>query len=380
MSQSNGSTQSPAERVDVFTIGIEEEFLLIDPESRELTPQAQRILADAGPDNDNQVEAELQLSQVETGTTPCDELDEVRAEVLRLRKELASAAQASGKFIGASGTHPFSDWRTSEITPKGSYLKLEADYQQVAREQIVCGCHIHVGISDDEAAIQVMNRVRPWLSPIRALSVNSPFWLGYDTGYCSYRTELWQRWPIAGTPHHFGSRKEYDALVETLLATGGIDDPARIYWDVRPSAKYDTLEFRMTDVCLTVDETVMVAGLVRALARTCYRDLLEGTTQDRPRPELLRAATWRAARYGVDRDLIDVVQGESVPAAQMIDRLLEFLEPSLEDYGEKSLISELVQSTMSEGTGATRQRAALSKAGRIQDVVDLIVDETTNWS
>lgn len=364
----------------MFTIGIEEEFLLIDPDSRELTPQAQRILADADPDNENQVEAELQLSQLETGTTPRDELEEVRAEILRLRQELASAAQASGKLIGASGTHPFSDWRASQITPKGAYLKLEADYQQVAREQIVCGCHIHVGIPDDEAAIQVMNRVRPWLSPIRALSVNSPFWLGYDTGYCSYRTELWQRWPMAGTPHHFDSRKQYDALVETLLATGGIDDPARIYWDVRPSAKYGTLEFRMTDVCLTVDETVMVAGLVRALARTCYREQLEGTTENRPRPEVLRAATWRAARYGVDRDLIDVERGKSVPAAQLVDRLLERLEPSLEEHGETSLILELVKRTMSEGTGANRQRAALSKGGRIQDVVDLIVEETTNWS
>jgi carboxylate-amine ligase len=364
----------------VFSIGIEEEFLLIDPLSRELTPQAQRILADADPDHDDHVETELQLSQVETGTAPCDELQEVRSELVRLRKELASAAQASGKVIGASGTHPFSDWRASEITPKGSYLKLEADYQQVAREQIVCGCHIHVGISDDEVAIQVMNRVRPWLSPIRALSVNSPFWLGYDTGYCSYRTELWQRWPMSGTPHHFESRQEYDALVERLLATESIDDPARIYWDVRPSAKFSTLEFRMTDVCLTIDETVMVAGLVRALAHTCYRELQEGTTEGRPRPELLRAATWRAARFGVDRDLIDVERGESVPATQMVDRLLEHLEPSLEEYGEKSLILDLVQRTMSEGTGATRQREAFSSAGHMEAVVDLIVEQTTDWS
>jgi carboxylate-amine ligase len=364
----------------VFTIGIEEEFLLIDPDSRELTPQAQRILSDADPDTSEEVQSELQLSQVESGTTPSDDLEEVRSELIRLRKRLASAARESGKVIGASGTHPFSDWRASEITPEGSYLKLEADYQQVAREQIVCGCHIHVGIADDEAAILVMNRVRPWLSAIRALSVNSPFWMGYDTGYCSYRTELWQRWPIAGTPHHFESREEYDSLVKTLLATGGIDDPARIYWDVRPSAKFSTLEFRMTDVCLTVDETVMVAGLVRALARTCYRDLLEGTVETKPRPELLRAATWRAARYGVDRDLIDVERGESVPAPQMIDRLLEYLGPSLEEYGEKSPIVDLVHRTMSEGTGATRQRAVLSRTERIEDVVDFIVEETNDWS
>jgi glutamate---cysteine ligase / carboxylate-amine ligase len=203
--------------------------------------------------------------------------------------------------------------------------------------------------------------------------------MGHDTGYGSYRTQIWQRWPMSGTPHHFSSRREYDAVVKKLIKTKSIDDAARIYWDVRPSSKFNTLEFRMTDVCLTVDEAVMVAGLVRALAQTCYREMVEGAPENVPRPELLRAATWRAARYGIDGELIDLARGESIPAAQMIDRLLDFLGPALDEQGEGGQITDLVKRTMLDGTGASRQRAALATAGRIEDVVDMIVEETTRW-
>ncbi len=360
----------------MFTIGVEEEFLLVDPESRRLIPQADRILPPAKELLGDQVAPELQSSQIETGTTICRTLDDVRNELVRLRREVSSAAQQEGKVIAASGTHPFSDWRSSKITPTEAYQRLERDYQQLAREQIICGCHVHVGLKNREEAIDVMNRVHPWLSPVLALSVNSPFWLGIDTGYGSFRSEIWRRWPTAGTAHYFSSRSEYDALVQTLLDTGSIDAPARIYWDVRPSAAFSTLEFRVTDVCLTVDEAVMVAALFRALGRTCHRMVERGEEGVRPRPELIKSATWRAARYGIESDLIDLEAGASIPARDLVAKMLRFLEPDLVEHGEWTEVRELVEGVLARGTGSARQRAAFAKRERMEDVVDYIVTET----
>jgi carboxylate-amine ligase len=359
-----------------FTLGVEEEFLLIDRSTRELAPDIQQILPLAQRAVGDHAEPELQRSQIETGTEICATLAEVRCEVTRLRCALARAAAGSGAAIGASGTHPFSDWASSEVTPKAAYLRLERDYQQIAREQVICGCHIHVGVSGPEQRIQILNRVRPWLSTILALSANSPFWCGADTGYESYRTELWRRWPTAETPGAFADWAEYEALVATLHATGSIDAPARLYWDVRPSAKFDTLEFRMTDVCLSVDEAVMAAGLVRALVIACGRQVHDGCPAPTVRPELVRAATWRAARYGVEGSLIDLEGGQSLPARDVVGKLLEFLEPALGEQGDRAEIEHLVQKVFSRGTGAARQRRAYATRQRFEDVVDLIIAET----
>jgi len=360
-----------------FTVGVEEEFFIVDAETRALRPHFDRILNRARPALGEAVQPELQTIQVETGTPVCHDLGEVRRELVRLRRRLSAAAEDEGSHIGAAGTHPFSHWAEGPtITPKPAYLALERDYQQLAREQLVCGCHVHVGFPDREDAIQVLNRVGPWLSPIVALAANSPFWVGVDTGYSSFRTEIWRRWPMAGLPHVFASRSEYDALVRELLDTGSIDDPARIYWDVRPSAKFETLEFRVTDVCLTVDEAVMVTGLVRGLARTCHDEAVRGAPLPRARPELVRAANWRAARYGLEADLVDVLSPESVPAPEMVERLLGFVRPALADHGEWEEVSALAEETVARGTGAARQRRAFARSGRLEDVVDLIVSET----
>jgi carboxylate-amine ligase len=240
----------------------------------------------------------------------------------------------------------------------------------------VCGCHVHVGFAARDDAIEVLNRVGPWLSPIMALAVNSPFWVGVDTGYGSFRTEIWRRWPMAGLPERFESREEYDALVRDLLATGSVDDPARIYWDVRPSAKFDTLEFRVTDVCLTVDEAVMVTGLVRGLAEMCHDQAVRGEPMPMLRPELLRAAMWRAARYGIEADLVDVLSRRAVPALEMVEQLLSFVRPALADHGEWDEVSGLVHETAARGTGASRQRGVYARSGRLEDVVDFVVSET----
>jgi len=359
-----------------FTIGVEEEFLIVDGESRTLRPRAPDLVAAARETLGDAVDQELHRSQIEIQTPVCASLAELRSELARLRQGLAAAVRPSGSRIIASGTHPFSVWREDpSMSPK--YEWLEREYEQLAREQLICGAHVHVGLADGEALIDVMNRARPWLSPILALSGNSPFWEGDDTGYASYRTELWRRWPMAGTPGPFASKAEFEALVETLLATGSIDDRARLYWDVRPSARFPTLEFRVTDVCLTVDDTVMVAGLVRGLVRSCQEEARAGEPVPSVRPELIRAATWRAARYGLDGDLVDVLAGKSVPARVMVDRLLDFAGPGLRDLGDWQEVSGLVERTFARGTGAARQRAVLARTGRLQDVVDYVVAQTT---
>ncbi len=365
---------------DEFSLGVEEEFLLVDAESRRLRPEAEEVLHGARilVGDEGAVDREFKLSQVETGTAVCHTLDELSEEINRLRGTLMAAAERAGTRIAAAGTHPFSNWREEggEIGSEESYLGLERDYQRLAREKIICGCHVHVGIADPEAAIQVLDRVRPWLPAVLAVSVNSPFWLGEDTGYASFRTEIWRRWPTAGTPEPFGSRADYERLVAVLLKTGSIDDPARLHWDVRPSQQYPTVEFRFTDVCLTVDDAVAVAGLVRALVRTCHAEALDGRPLPRPRGELVRMAIWRAARYGLEEDLIDVVGERSVPAPDMLETLLGFIRPALEEHDECEIVSGLVDQIVQRGTGAARQRRAFDRAHRLEDVVDFVVEST----
>lgn len=359
-----------------FTIGVEEEYQIINPTTRHLCSRLQHILPIVQKAVGEQVQPEAQLSQIEICTPVCRTLAEVRAELVRLRREVIAAAAKDGNQIAAAGTHPFSSWEQQQITPKERYQGLMRDYQQLTRELIIFGCHVHVGISDPEAAIRVMNRARVWLAPMLALAASSPFWMGTDTGYASYRTEIWGRWPISGPPLIFSSKAEYRALVEALLATESVEEATKIYWDVRLSERFPTVEFRLTDVCMTVDEAVMVAGLMRALARTCYEQARKDEPFPAARHEIIRAAHWRAARYGLDTSLIDVGEQRAVPARELVEKFLSFVRPSLEEYGDWDEISALVRETMQRGTGATRQREAYKRAGRLEDVVDLIVAET----
>ena len=359
-----------------FTIGVEEEYQIVDRETRELRPRALRILPEAQAAVGDQVTPELFLSQIEIGTPVCRTLAEVRAELTRLRREVITAAERDGHLIAAAGTHPFSHWEDQKLTPKRRYRGIAEEYEQLAREQLIYGCHVHVGIRDREAAIGVMNRVRLWLAPLLALAANSPYWLGWDTGYASFRTEIWRRWPMSGTPQVFSSRAEYDALVETLIATGSVSDGTKIYWDVRPSARFETLEYRVTDVCLTIDEAVMIAGLVRALTRTAYNHFMRGEPLTEVRPELLRAAKWRAARYGLDAELVDAREGCARPAADIIEKLLAHLRPALEADGSWEEVSTLTRYTLARGNGATRQRQVFARTDSFEAVVDFNVGET----
>ena len=354
-----------------FTMGVEEEFLVVDGGTGAVRPDGRTLLPAARDRLGDDVQAELHPSQLETNTPVAATLDDVRRSLVHLRSELAAAVATSGCRLAATGTHPFSAWTEDpEVSPE--YEILEREYQQLAREQLICGLHVHVGVEDPELAIAIANRVGPWLAPIVALAANSPFWSGRDTGYASFRTELWRRWPMAGIPAPFADRAEYEAVVEALFRTGSIDDHARIYWDVRPSAKFPTVEFRVADVGLTVDDSVMVAGLVRALAVTAASD--DGAPN--VRPELLRAATWRAARYGISGDLVDVVAETALPARALIDRFLERLRPALVDTGDWDEVSGLVRRVLVDGTGADRQRRVWAATGNPAAVVDFIVKET----
>ena len=286
---------------------------------------------------------------------------------------MVEAAERDGCRIAAAGTHPFSRWEDQRLTPKDRYDSILQEFQQLTREQIIFGCHVHVGIADRDEAIRVMNRVRPWLAPILALSANSPFWLGVDTGYASYRTELFGRFPTAHIPHSLASRAEYDDLIAAMVSTGSIEDASKIYWDVRPSLHFDTLEFRVADVCQTIDEAVMVAGLCRALAVACLDAHYDEGSSPPVRPELLQSAKWRAARFGLDGDLIDLHDSKAVPARQMVKKVLAFLRPSLEALGQLDEIARLVDQTLTQGNGAMRQRAAFRKNGAMNDVVDQMI-------
>jgi glutamate---cysteine ligase / carboxylate-amine ligase len=353
-----------------FTIGVEEEFLVVDATTGALAPEGPALLPEARARLGDDVHPELHRSQLEITTSVEATLADVRRDVTALRRDLAAILAERGYNLAATGTHPFSTW-TEDPAVNSDYAVVEREYQQLAREQIICGVHVHVGVADPELAIKVVNGVGPWLSPIVAVAANSPFWGGRDTGYASYRTELWRRWPMAGTPAPFADRAGYDALVDALFRTGSIDDHARIYWDVRPSAKFPTVEFRVADVGMTVDDAVMVAGLVRALAVTATR------TESRPvRPELIRAATWRAARYGLTGELIDVEAGEARPAREVIGRFLARLRPALVDLGDWDEVSALVARVLDDGTGADRQRRILAETADKRAVLDFIVEKT----
>lgn len=364
----------------MFTIGVEEEYQLVDATTRALKPRGSRVLHALPDDVEEQASNELFLSQIEVATPVCTTLSDVREQLTNLRRHVVEAAREQNCLLIASSTHPFAQASEQIITPKSRYLDMAENYQQLAREHLICGCHVHVGIADRELAIDVMNRARGWMSPLIALAANSPFWQGDDTGYASFRTEVWRRWPMAGSPQTFASRAEYDALVRVLVDTNSISDETKIYWDMRPADRFDTLEFRATDVGLTVDDAVLMAGLVRALAQTCADAALHDRERDAvfvaPRSELLRAAEWRAARYGLEGRLIDVHRGEEVSAHELIGELLSFVREALESAGDWDEISFLTQRVLVDGNGAIRQRRAFEQRENLHDVVDFLAQET----
>ncbi len=362
---------------NAFTLGVEEEYQIVDANTRALTSDAQRILPEAREALGNNVTPEMYRSQIEICTPVCASMADVRRELTRLRREVISAAEHKGDCIVAAGTHPFSHWQDQKLTRKARYRDIAADYKQLTREQLIFGCHVHVGIPDRDVAIQVMNRVRPWLATLLAIAGNSPFWLGTDTGYASFRTEIWGRWPTAGIPPLLTDRADYESLIADLTTTGIIADASKIYWDVRPAVRYETLEFRVTDVCLTVDEAVLITSLIRGLARTCAWEVENDTPMPSIRNEVLQAAKWQAARFGLDETLIDPLTKQSIPARQVVDKLLAYVKPALTTFDDYKETKALITRLFKKGNGAARQRAVYAKTEKLEDVVDFLVAQTT---
>ncbi len=365
-----------SKRTEQFTLGVEEEYQIVGPQTRQLKPRSKPVLHQAEHALGELVQHEFHASQIEIATPVCRTLGDVRVQLVKSRKALIDAAALDGDRIVAAGTHPLSQGTAQDITPKPRYRDMAEDYQQLARELVIFGCHVHVSLGDPELALSVMNRARVWLTPLLALSANSPFWAGRDTGYASYRTELWVRWPMAGPPLPFESRAEHDALVQSLVETGSISDATKIYWDIRLPQRIPTVEFRVLDVCARLNEAVMLAGLIRGLVKTCYEEARQDKLWERTRPELLRAAHWRAARYGLEGELIDILGRRSVPAPELVQTLLDKVRPALEDNGDWKEVSSSVAETLEHGNGAMRQREVYQRNGKMEDVIDYLIAET----
>lgn len=347
-----------------ITFGVEEEFFLVDGMTGGLVAGSARVLPAARERLGKAVTSELNLCQIEADTPVCTTLEELRTELGRLRAGLLEAAQEEGAAVVALGTHPFSEWESQRINDNDPrYAVLEERYEVLARQQIICGCHVHLGLGDRDAEIPVLNSIRPWLPVLLALSANSPFWDGADTGYASYRTQMWARWPTAGMPPDLRDRDHYEALVAELVSAGAIPDATQLYWFARPSARFPTLEIRICDVCLCIDDAVAIAGLVRGLAWACAVAHECGAAMPAMTTPVLDAAVWRAARFGLGGELIHPATGEPAPAPEVVQALLDVARPGLEAHGDIDEISGLVARLLTDGTGADRQRAAFRAGG-----------------
>ncbi|WP_432485027.1 carboxylate-amine ligase [Kineococcus esterisolvens] len=353
---------STAER----TVGVEEEYLLADPVDGAARPDAPRVLGVLAA---GRGESELHREQVETGSAPHTSLAGLRADLLARRRELAAAAAGGpggsappgGSLLLALGTHPGGGEPTLSAGPR--YERLRERFGLLAREQLTCGCHVHVGVADRDEGAAVLDRLRPWAPVLLALSANSPFWEGVDTGHASYRSRVWDRWPTAGPSAAVGDAAGYDALVRRLLATGVPLDAGMVYFDVRLSARYPTVEVRVADVCLRVDDAVLLAGLVRALADTAAAEHRAGRPPLDVGVEVLRLASWRAAVDGVDGDLVHPLTGTPRPAAQVVGDLVEHVAGALARNGDEDAVRAGVAAVLERGTGARWQRSAVAAGG-----------------
>jgi carboxylate-amine ligase len=357
-----------------LTVGVEEEFHVIDLDSRELVPRGPEILEGLP---DTSFAAELHRSVVESNTQVHRPLDDLRNELLRLRRQAAQVAERLGLGVAAVGTVPLVEEDEPAVTSTSRFEQMLDDYQILAREQLICGTQVHVGLKDRDTAVAVAQRVSRWLPVLLAISASSPYWMGRDTGYSSIRALLWQRWPTAGASGLVESATDHDALVAELISSGTIADQAMIYFDVRPSAHVPTLELRVTDSCPDVDDIVLLAGLFRALVRRA-RDAVSAAVPLVPvRGPVLRAAMWRAARSGLEGDLVDLTDfAQPVPARTAVLGLVEGLRPQLEEDGDWEQVMELAQRALARGSAADRQRHVYARRSRFADVVDAVLVET----
>src|SRR5215210_1227203 len=359
----------------LFTLGIEEEFQLIDLETRDLRSHVQQLLEEGKEILRDELKAEMHQSVIEVGTPICQDIKEARREVVRLRSQLAQLARRNGLTIAAAGTHPFAKWQDQLITPLPRYAEIVEDLQQVARANLIFGLHVHVGIDDREVAVHIMNAARYFLPHIFALSTNSPFWEGRNTGFKSYRSKIFDRFPRTGIPDHFQSVSEYDNYIKLLIKTRCIDNAKKIWWDIRMHPFFNTLEFRICDVPMRVDETIALAALMQAVTVKLHKLIKQNLGFRLYRRLLLNENKWRAARHGISGKLIDFGKQEEVECSALIHELLAFIDDVVDELGSREEI-EYIHEILRSGTGADRQIAVWNQTNDINAVVDYIVHET----
>lgn len=360
-----------------LTIGIEEEYQTIDPETRGLRSHVQMQILEQGKTllQEDVVKAEMHQSVVEVGTGVCKDIKEARQQVRTLRGQMIGLAKRNGLLLAAAATHPFSDWRDQEIYPDERYRIIVEDLQLVARANLIFGLHVHIGIEDREAAIHLMNAARYFVPHILALSTNSPFWLGMNTGLKSYRCKVFDKFPRTNVPDYFPSRGEYDNFIDLLVKTHCIDNAKKIYWDIRPHPFFDTLEFRVCDIPMRLDETIALAALIQCTVAKLYKLHKANQGFRLYRRALIMENKWRAARYGIEGKLIDFGKQTEVPFRALAEEYLEFIDDVVDELGCREE-TEYIRHILNEGTGADRQLRVFAETNDLKKVVDYIIEET----
>jgi carboxylate-amine ligase len=359
-----------------FTIGVEEEFQIIDPESLELRSHVVQLISSAAARGVGElVKQEMHQSIVETGTKICENVSELRLEMHRTRSELVLAAESTGLRVAAAGTHPFSSWIDQVISPGERYQNIVEEMGQLARSLLIFGMHIHVAMPDKQTTIDMMSMVRYFLPHLLALSTSSPFWMGRNTGLKSFRTTVFRRFPRTGIPEVFESWSEYENFINLLVKLNCIDTGKKIWWDVRPHPTYGTLEFRMFDTATRVEEAVAIAALTQAIVVKLHRLYTRNQSWRIYRRALIEENKWRAARYGIEGKLIDFGREAEVPMRELMLELMEFIDEVVDDLGSRSAI-EYIHTILNEGTSAERQLRVYQQTGDLKDVVRHLVMET----
>ena len=367
-----------------FSIGIEEEYLLVDKETRDLAPELPAaLLTKAEEALRGQVSPEFLRSQLEVGTRVCRSVQEVRDQLIQLRTTVGGIANEFGLAPIASSTHPFAQWQSQQHTDKERYNVLAKDLQHVARRLVICGMHVHVGIEDDDLRIDLLGQAPYFLPHLLALSTSSPFWQGTQTGLKSYRLSVFDELPRTGIPHNFSSYSEYERTVELLVSAGLIEDATKIWWDLRPSARFPTLEMRITDVCPLVEDSISIAALYLCILRLLYRLRRQNQRWRHYPPFLIRENRWRAQRYGIEQGMVDFGKGAIVPFSHLLEELFELVA---EDAAYFGCVAEIVhaRTILQRGTSADRQLARYgavkalggSEHAALVAVVDEIIEET----
>ncbi|MGC4744499.1 carboxylate-amine ligase [Micromonospora sp. DT201] len=359
----------------LLTVGVEEEFLLVDPHTGAAVPAVDLVMEQVPAELRGQVEREFQTSQIEIGSPPGLELSSIRHSLGVLRRALADASERAGVRLLAIGTGPV-DGPVPPVVDKPRFDRMIERFRLLVPGPGNNGMHVHVGVPDPETGVQVLNHVRPWLPLLHAMTTNSPFARGEDTGYASWRSVEWERWPSVAPTPWLESHEHYQRLIRQLIASGVMLDEGMLYWYARLSAKYPTVELRIGDVCPSVDDAVLVAALVRALVATAMTDVEAGRPALLTDHHLLVGAHWRAAHDGLEGEAVDVTTGELRPAWELLDRFVDRLRPALEQHGDWAEVTDLLGGLRRHGSGAARQRAVYARTGRLTDVVQDVARQT----